>query len=134
MQPVDVLGDDRRRRAAADQFRDGAMAAIGRGGAKGLLHRKAAPPGFAPRLLRGEKIGEIDRRHPGPDAAGAAEIGDARFGADAGAGKDDGTARPAINAGELGDVAIESHARDCRQNSAARAKPRHIRDIRGRGS
>ena len=101
MQPVDVLGDDRRRRAAADQRSDRAMAAVGRRGAKGLLHRKAPAPGLAARLLRGEKIGEIDRRHLGPDAAGAAEIGDARFGADAGAGKDDGAARLARSAGRV---------------------------------
>ena len=88
---------------------DRAMAAVGLRGAKGLLHREAAPPGLAARLLRGEEIGEVDRRHLGPDAAGAAEVGDARFGADAGAGKDDGAARFVDHAGEFGDVGVIGH-------------------------
>src|SRR5277367_4548498 len=110
VQPVDVLGDDRSGRAAADQFGDRAMAAVRRGALKSFLHRKAPPPGLAARLLRGEKIGKVDRGHFCPDAAGAAEIGNARFGADAGAGKDDGATRFVDHPGEFGDVGIEHQA------------------------
>ncbi len=109
MQPVDVLGDDRADFAAANQFGDRTMTAVGGSAAKNLLHRKAAPPGFAPRLFRGEKIGKIDRRHAGPDAARAAEIGNAGFSADAGAGKDHGAARLFDQSGEFGDLRIIEH-------------------------
>ena len=101
------------------------MAAIGCGGAKGFLHRKAAAPGFAPRLLRTQKIGEIDRRHPGPDAAGAAEIGDAQFGADAGAGKDDGAARVGDQSAKFGDIGIVRHGA-----IVAKLRPRAKPDVR----
>ena len=77
VQPVDVLGDDRRDLAAPHQRVDRAVAAIGLGRLEDVLHLEAAAPGFAPRLLGGEELVEIDRRHLGPDAAGAAEIGDA---------------------------------------------------------
>src|SRR5258708_2980377 len=75
------------------QRMDRTVAGIGLGRLEKLLHLEAATPGLAPRLLRGEKLIEIDRRHLGPNAAGAAEIGDAAFGADAGAGEDDDTLR-----------------------------------------
>ena len=86
--------------AAPHQRIDRAVAAIGLGGAEDILHRKAAAPGLAPRLLGGQEIVEIDRRHLGPDAARAAEIGDAGLGADPGAGKDDGAFRLVDQAGE----------------------------------
>ena len=102
VQPVDVLGDHRGDLAAANEFGDRAMASVRRRGAKRFFHRKAPPPGFAPRLFRGEKIGEIDRRHARPDAAGAAEIGNSGFGADPGTGEDDGAVRPRDHPAELG--------------------------------
>src|SRR5690349_7117486 len=102
VQPVDILRDHGGGRAAADQLGDGAMAAVRGSCAKGLLHCEASPPSLAPRLLRGEEIRKVDRRHAGPDPAGAAEIGNARLGADPGTGKDDSAARPGNRSGELG--------------------------------
>ena len=64
VQPVDVLGDDGADLAAAHQRSDGAVAAVGLGRAqRSSLGREAAPPGLPPRLLGGEEIVEIDRRH-----------------------------------------------------------------------
>ena len=119
MQPVDVLGDDGADLAAPHQRVDGAVAAIGLGAAESVLHRKAAPPGLAPRLLGGEELVEIDRRHLRPDAAGAAEIGDAGFGADAGAGEHDGAARLGDQAGERGDLGCRM---SCRYFGKARSR------------
>jgi hypothetical protein len=104
VQPVDVLGDHRRDLAAPHQRIDRAMAAVGERRPEDLLHREAPPPGFAARLLRGEELAEIDRRHLRPDAAGAAKIGDSGFGADAGAGEHDGAARRSDHAGKRGAV------------------------------
>jgi len=111
MQTVDVLGDHRLDLVAAHQLGDGAMAPIGGGGAKRFLHREAAAPRLASRLLRGEKIGKVDRRHPGPDPAGAAEIRNSRFGADAGAGEYDGAVRAGNQFGKRADFRIERHRR-----------------------
>ncbi len=109
MQTVDVLGDNRRDLAAPHQRVDRAVAAIGLGRLEDVLHREAAPPGFAARLLRGEELVEINRRHLRPDAARAAEIGNARLGADAGAGKDDDALRLGDQAGERGNSGIVAH-------------------------
>src|SRR5262245_62819207 len=100
MQAVDVLGDDRRDRTAADELGDGAVTAVRLRFAKGVLHRKAPSPGLAPRLLRSEKVRKVDRRHARPDSTGAAEIGDPRFSAYAGAREDDGAACPGDRLGE----------------------------------
>src|SRR5262249_56593006 len=48
-----------------------------------------AAPGFEPCFLRSEIGAELDRFVTGPKAARRAEIGNAAFGRDAGAGKDD---------------------------------------------
>ncbi len=122
VQTVDILRDHGSDCAAADQLGDGAVTPVGGRGAKSLLHREAPPPGFAPRLLGGEKIREVDRRHAGPDPAGAAEIGNARLGADAGSGKDDSAARPHDRSGEVGNFSIDCHAASL-ANWPRRAKP-----------
>src|SRR5215470_15367563 len=110
MKPVDVLGDDRGYRAAAGQFGDRTMAAIGLGVAPHVVGLEAPAPGFAPGFFGGEKIRKIDRRHFRPDAAGAAEIWDAGLGADAGSGEDDGLACTLDETGEFGDLIIDRHA------------------------
>ena len=53
---------------------------------------EAAAPGLATRLFGSDEILEVDRLHPCPDAAGAAEVGDAGFGADARAGEEQSAA------------------------------------------
>jgi hypothetical protein len=111
VQTVDILRDHRSDRAAAHQLGDGAVTPVRGRCAKSILHCKTPPPGFAARLLRGEKIREVDRRHAGPDPAGAAEIGNSGLGADPGSGKDDGTARPRDRSGKLGNISIGGHAR-----------------------
>ena len=98
------------------------MTAVGGRCAKGLLHREAPPPGFAPRFLRGEEIREVDRRHAGPDPAGAAKIGNPGFGADPGSGEHDGAARPRDRPGELGNFWVDGHAAIL-ANAPRRAKP-----------
>ena len=109
VQPVDILRDDGAGLAAPHQRIDRAVAAIGLRAAEVILHREAAPPGLAPRLLGRQELVEIDRRHLRPDAAGAAEIGDAGLGADAGAGEHDRAARLVDQAGERGNLAVGSH-------------------------
>jgi hypothetical protein len=110
VQAVDILRYNGSDRAAADQLRNGAVTAVWGCCAKSLIHCKTPPPGFAARLLGGEKIREVDRRHAGPDPAGAAEIGNARLGADAGSGKDDRAARSRDRSSELGNFSIDRHA------------------------
>ena len=65
------------------------MAAVGLRLAHRRIGCKPPPPGLAPRLVRCEEVGKVDRPHPRPDAAGAAEVGNARFRADPRAGEDD---------------------------------------------
>src|SRR5438477_6656464 len=110
VQTVDILRDHGSGGAAADELRNGAVTAVRGRCAKGLLHCKAPLPSFAPRLLRGEEIRKVDRRHARPDPAGAAEIGNPRLGTDPGSGKDDGAARPRYRSGELGNFSIDGHA------------------------
>ena len=84
MQAVDVLGDDVRDVAARDELR--AMADVPGAGlrlADRLADHQETPPGFKPRLLRGEEILELDRLVFGPEAAGRAEVRNAGFGRDA---------------------------------------------------
>ena len=121
MEPVDVLGDHRSGRAAADERGDGAVPAVRLCVAPGVVGLEAPPPGFAPGFLRREKIRKIDRCHLCPDPAGAAKIGDPRLGADAGTGEDDGLVRPFDDAGELGDLMIVRHRRSL-ANQLRRAK------------
>ena len=90
VQAVDILGDDGGDLALAHQPRHRAVAAVGLGGAHQRVAGEAPPPGFAPAHGGGrQKSWKIDRLHLVPDAARAAEIGDAGFGADAGAREDD---------------------------------------------
>ena len=80
--------------------RERAMAGVGLGLQHGLVGGELAPPGFAARFVGGHEVVEVDRPVLGPDAAGRAEIGNARFGRDAGAGEGD-------HAFRLGDHALE---------------------------
>ena len=121
MEPVDVLGDHRSGGAAAHELGNRTMTAVRLRVAPGVVGLETATPGFAPGLLGGEKIREVDRRHLGPNPARAAEIGNSRFGADAGAGEDDGLAGAVDDAGKLGDLMIDRHARSL-ANPSRRAK------------
>ena len=106
MKAIDVLGNDGRGGAAADQFGDGTVAAVRLRIAPGVIGFEAAPPGLTPGILGGEEIREINRRHLCPDAARAAKIRDPRLGADASTGEDHRLAGPLDNAGELGKLMI----------------------------
>ena len=129
MQTVDILGDNRGGRAAADEFGDGTVAAVRLCVAPGVIGLEAAAPSFAPGFFRGEKIRKIDWRHLCPDPARAAEIGDPELGADAGTGEDDGLAGPFDDAGELGDLVINWHAGSLANQRATR-QARGVRSLR----
>ena len=92
MQIVDVLGDDGRDLAGAIERGERAVAASGPGGRECRLHGKAPPPGFVARVLACHELVERDRPVAGPQSARRAEVGNAAFGRDAGAGErnDDG--------------------------------------------
>src|SRR5207245_2279630 len=108
------------------------VAPIRLGRLENILHREAPPPGFAPRFLGGEELVEIDRRHLRPDAARAAEVGDPRLGADAGAGEDHRTLRPLDQLGEGGDAIVVVHgpySRKCAGTRQARREPAKLRPM-----
>ena len=92
MQVVDVLRDDCARLAGSDQLRDRVVAAVRLRADPAVAIVEAAAPGLAPLLLGSDEFLEVDRLHPRPDAAGAAEVGNAALGADAGAGEEEGAA------------------------------------------
>ena len=89
VQPVDVLGDDGAHAPLLDQLGERAMAGVGLGLEHGLVGRELAAPGLPAHLLRRHEVVEVDRLVLGPDAAGRAEIRNAGFGRDAGAGEGD---------------------------------------------
>src|SRR6516225_11855154 len=115
----------------ANELGDGTVAAVRLRIAPGVVGLEAPPPGFAPGFLGGQKIRKIDRRHLGPDPAGATEIGDPRLRANARTGEHDGLARPVDNASELGYLMIVRHAGSL-ANQPRRAKfgVRSLRDGR----
>ncbi len=92
VQAVDVLGDDASRRPAPHQHLDGAVAAARFRFADGVLTGEFSPPRLAAHLLGGNEVLELDGTIAVPDTAGAAVVGNARFGADAGAGEHHGAA------------------------------------------
>ena len=87
MQIVDVLRHHRRHLAGAIEASQRPMAAPRLGLAELVAHGEAAPPGFVARFLAGQELVERDRPVLGPNPARRAEIGDAAFGRDAGAGE-----------------------------------------------
>ena len=100
VQPVDVLGDDGCHPALLDEAGERAVAGVGGGLLQGLVARELAPPGLAAGFGGGHEVAEVDGPELGPDAAGRAVVGDARFGGDAGAGE-------GHHAFRLGDHALE---------------------------
>ena len=78
-----------------------------------ILHGEAPPPGLVAHLLAGQEIGELDRPHLGPDAAGRAEIRDAAFGRDAGPGERHDDACAGRTARAERPMAVSSRARSC---------------------
>jgi hypothetical protein len=106
VQPVDVLGDDRGGAAGTDQFGAGAVAAVGGGLSKCVLHVETPFPGFPAGFVGAHEVAEIDRGVLGPDAAGGAEVGNAGFGADPGAGEQDDAIGGVDQAGEFFQVVV----------------------------
>ena len=94
MKSVDVLGDHGRGGAALDQGGNRAVPAVGSGLENRIVGGELLPPVAAALFGGGEEVGELDRLDFRPQAAGAAEIGNPRFGADAGAGEDHRPAGP----------------------------------------
>ena len=92
VQVVDILSHHAGRFARRDRAKRAPVAPARLRAAELFLHGEAPPPGLVARLLAGDEVREVDRPHPGPDAAGGTEIRDAAFGRDAGAGErhDDG--------------------------------------------
>jgi len=64
---------------------------------------KGAPPSLAPGVFVVHERVEVDRFHPAPDAVRAAEIWNAGFSRDAGAGEDNGFRRTGEKGREAGD-------------------------------
>jgi len=87
MQVVDVLGHDGGNFARFVERRQRAMTSARPGRGKGRLHGKTAPPCFVAGVLAGDEFIVGDRPVAGPQSAGRAEIGNAGFGGDAGAGE-----------------------------------------------
>ena len=87
MQIVDILRDQRRNLAGAVEPGERAMAAARFRLGETLLHDEAPPPGLVAHLAAGHEFVERDRLVLGPQAAGRAEIRNAAFGGDAGAGE-----------------------------------------------
>src|SRR5262249_82014 len=89
VQVVDILGDNARNLAGLVQCSKSPVAAARLGRRKHRRHRKPALPGLVPRLLARHELVVGDRPVAGPDAARRAEVGDAAFGGDPGAGEGD---------------------------------------------
>jgi hypothetical protein len=89
VQPVDVLGNDGAGRAAPYQFRNRFVTPVGLGRGNGLVAVELSRPVLAPGVGRFHELAEVDGTVTLPDSAGASEIGDSGFGADAGAREDD---------------------------------------------
>ncbi len=90
MEGVDVLGDDAFQTAQRLKFGNGLMGGIGTGVLEQIAGEKKSPLSMAGLRVRKELVeGEILRIELGPEASGAAEIGDAGFRADPRARKND---------------------------------------------
>ena len=89
MQAVDVLRDDARDSSLRDEMRNRPMASIGFRLRHSFINRDLPSPRFAPRFFRGNELAKVDWLILGPDAAGASEVGNSGFSANARAGEDD---------------------------------------------
>ena len=87
VQAVDILRDQAEQLTALFEFAYRLMADVGLDGFEKLVGGFLELPVLHPRGFAGEKILEQHRLVFCPDAAGAAEVGHAGFGADAGAGE-----------------------------------------------
>ena len=101
MQVVDVLGHDGGNLARLIKRRQRAMTAARLGRGEGRLHRKPPPPCFVAGVLAGDEFVVGDRPVAGPQSAGRAEIGNAGFGGDTGAGKGNNDFRLGDHVAEL---------------------------------
>src|SRR6185437_14654456 len=104
--------------AGPHQFRHRAVAAVRCGLAQDRLHFETPPPGLPARLVRAHEIGEVDGRDLGPDPAGAAEIRNAGFRADARAGEHHDAPRGFDHATEFFNLAVRPHGKIPRENSS----------------
>src|SRR5271168_1193980 len=103
VQIVNILRDHMSDLAGVDQGRNSKMTVIRFGTDPAGRPGKGALPSLAPRVLVVHECVEVDRFHPAPDAARAAEIWNAGFSRDAGAGEDDGSRRTGKKCREAGD-------------------------------
>ena len=90
MESVAVLGDDTVEFPHTVQFTDGLVPVVRFGFGYQRPEQFLAFPVLFAACLGGEEflVGRLIGIEPVPNAAGAAEIGDSRFGADSGAGED----------------------------------------------
>ena len=92
---------------ARDQRGDGAVAAVGLRLHNRVVGGELLPPVLTPALGGSDEGAELDRPDLGPQPARAAEIGNPRFGADAGAGEHHGAARPLDQTAEAADLGVD---------------------------
>src|SRR5262249_9928017 len=110
---VDVLGDHMADLARMIELGDDLVAAPWHSMRHRIVDHEIAAPGFEPCFLRSEIGAELDRFVTGPKAARRAEIGNAAFGRDAGAGKDDRAPGGLDHSGKL--VYVITHRQSVRQ-------------------
>src|SRR5712671_7815589 len=87
MQVVDVLRDYSGRLTGTVEAREREVAAARPCGGELRVHGKASPPRLVAHLLAREEVVELDRPVVRPEPAGRAEIGNAAFGGNPGAGE-----------------------------------------------
>ena len=86
VQVVDVLGDDAQQQAPGLQCRQGVMGRIGPGTGDDRVHLLQQGPDLGRVIPKGPDVGVFHGIEALPEAAGAAEVGDAGLHRDAGAG------------------------------------------------
>src|SRR6185503_10615157 len=132
VQVVDILRHQSRHLAGAVEARQRAMAAAGPGGGKARLHGEAPPPGLVAHLPAAKEVVELDRPVFAPQPAGRAEIRDAAFGRDAGAGERHDPARGGDQLAQAVDGAVEiggDHRYNVRR-AVPRASPFEVSTMR----
>ena len=90
VQAIDVLGDHAADPAGGFPAGQHLVAGVGLGVGELAMHFALLPPVFVAGIGAFEEFVEIDGAILRPDATGRAKVGDAAFGADAGAGQDNG--------------------------------------------
>ena len=101
MQVVHVLSDHTGRLAGRNEVCHRIVSKIRFRSDPAVSVVETSAPGLASLCFRSNELLKVNGLHAAPDSAGAAKVGDARFSADAGAGKDDHTARRIHETAEL---------------------------------